>query len=173
MSSSWREPSPSHLEETKATQMTPLGLELNTLEPSLYALSLSLGINKIWASALGKNVSHKGLQWVYSLRSGMPKPLSRAPKRTWRCVLGGDLRVQSRQTSPQPPSLRETNHLRKVSMYQEVRQSTHENTISIKETSSTRAPFFSPWPSFLTTLGEKRKLWPVNGTHSFSDCLTT
>lgn len=58
---------------------------------TLCSFPLSLGINKIKASTLGKNVSHKGLQWVHSLKflSKLPRGLGNACREaTCECRAG-------------------------------------------------------------------------------------
>lgn len=90
----------------------------------------------------------------------MPKPLSPGSReKTWKLVLH---KAASTSTEPADsattPSFRwvtRENKPLKENKYQEVIQSSQETTKWIKEAFYTRAPFFSPWQSFLTIHGER------------------
>ena len=83
-------------------------------------------------------MSHKGLQWLRGLKSGMPTLLSRRPREALEPgTPQGYLREnragrQHLGCSAAGRWLRKTNYLRKVK-YQEVRQSTHENNKEIRK----------------------------------------
>lgn len=89
---------------------------------TLCSFPISLGVNKNFT--LGKNMSHKGLQWLHSFKNGMPKVLSLDSRRDLELVLHRATCVNTeREDAPQPSSLRwvtQGNELLKENKYQEV-----------------------------------------------------
>lgn len=107
-----------------------------------------------------KCLARKGLKWLQSFRSGMPKALSPGSReKTCKLVLHKAASMSTKQAnSATKPSFRwvtQENEPLKENKFQEVIQSSQETTKWIKEASYTRAPFSSPWESFLTIHGER------------------